>query len=54
MAIAFGMLTIKSGRQVVFGNIAARVAAGNFVPFVVWFNFLAGFVYVAAGVGLWL
>ncbi len=33
---------------------AARVAAGNFVPFVVWFNFLAGFVYVAAGVELWL
>jgi hypothetical protein len=23
------------------------------VDFVVWFNFLAGFAYVAAGVGLW-
>ena len=23
------------------------------MPFVVWFNFLAGFAYVAAGVGLW-
>ena len=54
MAIAFGMLTIKSGGQVVFGNVAARTAAGDFVPFVVWFNFLAGFVYIAAGVGLWL
>jgi hypothetical protein len=53
LAIAFGMLTIKSGGQVVFGNTAARAAAGNFVPFVVWFNFLAGFAYVAAGVGLW-
>ena len=54
LAIAFGMLTIKSGGQVVFGNVAARTAAGNFVPFVVWFNFLAGFVYIAAGVGLWV
>ena len=24
------------------------------MPFVVWFNFLAGFTYVTAGVGLWL
>ncbi len=53
VAIVFGILTIKSGGEVVFGNAAARTAAGNFVPFVVWFNFLAGFVYVAAGVGLW-
>lgn len=29
-------------------------AAGNFVPFVVWFNFLAGFAYIAVGVGLWV
>jgi hypothetical protein len=39
---------------VVFGNVAARTAAGNFVPFVVWFNLLAGFVYIATGVGLWV
>ncbi len=24
------------------------------MPFVLWFNFLAGFAYVAAGAGLWL
>jgi hypothetical protein len=24
------------------------------VPFVLWFNFLAGFAYVVAGIGLWL
>ena len=24
------------------------------MPFVVWFNFLAGFAYIAAGVGLWV
>ena len=26
---------------------------GAVVPFVLWFNFLAGFAYVAAGIGLW-
>jgi uncharacterized membrane protein (DUF2068 family) len=24
------------------------------MPFVLWFNFLSGFIYIAAGVGLWL
>jgi uncharacterized membrane protein (DUF2068 family) len=28
--------------------------AGNYVAFVLWFNFLAGFVYIVAGIGLWL
>lgn len=54
LAIVFGILTIKSGGEVVFGAAGARAEAGNFVPFVVWFNFLAGFVYIAAGAGLWL
>jgi hypothetical protein len=50
----FGLLTIREGGAVLFGNDAARVAVGHYVPFVVWFNFLAGIVYVVAGVGLWL
>ena len=54
LGMAFGLLTIKEGGAVLFGNEAARAAAGNYVPFVLWFNFLAGFAYVAAGVGLWL
>jgi len=52
-AIGFGLLTIKEGGLVVSGDEAARAAAGNYVPFVVWFNFLAGFAYVIAGAGLW-
>jgi hypothetical protein len=52
IAVAFGAATIWSGGKVLFGSGAA--AAGRIVPFVVWFNFLAGFAYVAAGVGLWL
>ena len=47
------MLTISSGGSVLFGDGSARESAGNYVPFVVWFNFLAGFVYLIAGVGLW-
>lgn len=54
LAIAFGALTIKEGGDVLFGPDAARAAAGDFVPFVLWTNFLLGFVYVAAGLGLWL
>ena len=51
VAVIFGALTIFSGGNVIFGTGAQ--AAGNYVPFVVWFNFLAGFAYIAAGIGLW-
>lgn len=54
VAVAFGLLTIKEGGFVLIGNVAARAAAGNYVPFVLWFNFLAGFAYVIAGIGLWM
>ena len=53
VAVAFGALTILSGGRVLFGGAAAQDAAGNVVPFVLWFNFLAGFAYVGAGLGLW-
>lgn len=32
----------------------ARLAAGHYAPFVLWFNFSAGFVYIVAGAALWL
>jgi len=51
-AILFGLLTVYSGGAVLFDS-AARQAAGNYVAWVVWFNFLAGFAYIIAGVGLW-
>ena len=54
VAIVFGALTLKEGGAVLFGDGTARTAAGHFVPFVVWFNFLAGFAYIVAGVGLWM
>ncbi len=54
VAVGFGLLTIKEGGTVLFGDGAARAAAGNYVPFVLWFNFAAGFAYVIAGAGLWM
>lgn len=53
-AILFGVMTIKEGGSVVFVDGHGRAAAGDYVPFVVRFNFLAGFAYVATGIGLWL
>lgn len=52
VALVFGLVTIVSGGKVLFGGEAAREAAGNYMPFVVGFNFLAGFAYVIAAVGL--
>lgn len=52
VAVAFGLLTIRQGGMVLFGPQEARQAAGDYVPFVVWSNFLAGFAYVAAGVAI--
>jgi hypothetical protein len=54
LATIFGAMTLFSGGAVLFGPQAARMAAGAYVPFVVWFNFLAGFAYIAAGLGIWV
>ena len=54
VAVLFGLLTIKEGGAVLLGDEAAVAAAGNYVPFVLWFNFVAGFAYVIAGAGLWM
>jgi hypothetical protein len=54
IAVLFGLATIASGGRVLFGSDAVRQTAGATVGFVVWFNFLAGFAYVVAGLGLWL
>ena len=45
LAFVFGLLTLKSGGSVLFIDGDARQAAGHYVPFVLWFNFFAGFNY---------
>ncbi len=52
VAAVFGAATIRAGGSVLFGDGAQT--AGNVVGFVLWFNFLAGFAYVAAGAGMWM
>ena len=52
VAVAFGAMTILSGGWVLFGGAAAQTAAGDAVPFVLWFNFLSGFIYILAGAGI--
>lgn len=52
VAMAFGALTLFSGGQALFGSPEARASVGNAVPFVLWFNFCAGFVYILTGLGL--
>lgn len=54
VAVAFGIITIIVGGKTLFGGPAIRTAAGNIVSFVLWFNFIAGFAYVVAGLGLFL
>ena len=54
IGIAFGALTLVMGGRVLLGDPAAVASAGAYVPFVLWFTFLAGFVYIAAGIGLGL
>ena len=49
VAVVFGLLTVASGGMALFGG----ADMGTVIPFVLWFNFLAGFAYVLAGIGLW-
>jgi len=50
--IGFGLLTLKSGGFALFGGEAGKQFAGDYVPFVLWFNFCAGLFYIASGVGI--
>ncbi len=52
LAIGFGVMTIKSGGFALFGGIDGKEFAGKYVPFVLWFNFIAGFFYVISGIGI--
>jgi len=54
LALVFGLMTLKSGSAVLFIDGEARLAAGHYVPFVLWFNFFAGFAYIIAAIALWL
>src|SRR5690606_28362320 len=52
VALFFGLVTVLAGAGALFGGEPAREVVGAAVPFVLWFNFVAGFAYMAAGAGL--
>lgn len=49
VAMVFGVVTLVEGGRMVFGSPEVWAAAGNVVPWVLYFNFSAGFVYVLTG-----
>ncbi len=54
IAMVFGVMTVFSGGRALFGDAQAQAAVGNAVGFVLWFNFVAGFFYVACGAAIGL
>ncbi len=54
VTLVFGIATVKSGGDVLFWSVEAKTAAGNYVDFVLWSNFILGFVYVLCAFALLL
>lgn len=48
----FGVVTLFAGGSVLLDLGDARASHGQYVPFVLWFNFLSGFVYLGAGAAI--
>jgi len=53
VAIVFGLMTLRSGGSTLFLE-ETRQAAGDIVLFVLWVNFILGFAYIVAGIGLFI
>lgn len=53
-AVLFGVLTVLTGGVALFGGPSFAAPFGNIVKFVLWSNFMSGFFYVLAGIGLFL
>jgi len=52
MAILFGIVTLISGGSALFVLHGIAEPAAKIVPFVLYFNFAAGFAYIVTGAGL--
>lgn len=48
---AFALLTLFLSGSVIFDLFGIRAKEGNYVPFVVWANFLCSLLYLAAAYG---
>ncbi len=49
---AFGLLTLYLSGSVIFDLFDMRAKQGNYVLFVIWANFICGFLYLAGSYGL--
>ena len=49
--IAFALLTLFMSSSVIFDWFGIRAKEGDYVPFIVWINFTAGFLYLIAAFG---
>lgn len=48
----FGLLTLFLSASVIFDLFGIRAKEGNYVPLVVWANFISSILYLAAAYGL--
>lgn len=48
---AFGLLTLFLSSSVIFDLFGIRAKEGNYVPFIVWANFLSSILYLIAAYG---
>lgn len=49
----FGLLTLFMSSSVLFDWFGIRAKEGHYVPFIVWANWLCGFLYITAAYGVW-
>jgi len=54
VAVLFGATSVYAGGMALFAGAAARAAVGDAVLPVLWFNFLAGPIYILGGAALWI
>lgn len=48
--IAFGLLTLFLSSSVIFDLFGIREKEGNYVPFIVWANFISSILYLIAAI----
>ncbi len=49
---AFGLLTLFLTTSIIFDLFGIREKEGNYVPFIIWANFVSGILYVLSVYGL--
>lgn len=52
LLLLFALLTLLLSSSVIFDWLGIRAKEGNYVPFVVWANFISSLLYLTAAYGL--